>query len=123
MLASTTRAAHRHPIRDYLLSHWRGEQSLAWSYWVNNYLLGKTPPPFDLLYWNSDSTNLPGAMFAYYIRNTYLENNLRKRNKLTMCGEKIDLGRITVPTYIMASREDHIVPWKTAFAGSFVLTQ
>ena len=94
---------------------------LIWNYVVNNYLKGEAPPAFDLLYWNSDSTNLPGAMFAYYIRNTYLENNLRKRNKLTMCGEKIDLGRITVPTYIMASREDHIVPWKTAYESTRLL--
>lgn len=94
---------------------------LIWNYVVKNYLKGETPPAFDLLYWNSDSTNLPGVWFKYYIRNTYLENNLRKRNKLTMCGEKIDLSRIKVPTYIMASREDHIVPWKTAYESTRLL--
>ena len=94
---------------------------LIWNYVVNNYLKGANPPAFDLLYWNSDSTNLPGAMFAYYIRNTYLENNLRRRGKLTMCGERIDLESVTVPTYILATREDHIVPWKTAYQSTRLL--
>ncbi len=88
---------------------------LIWNYVVNNYLKGATPAAFDLLYWNSDSTNLPGAMFVYYIRNTYLENNLRVPGKLTMCGEPIDLSSVTLPAYILATREDHIVPWKTAY--------
>ncbi|MBX9715586.1 MAG: alpha/beta fold hydrolase, partial [Burkholderiaceae bacterium] len=75
---------------------------LIWPYVVNNYLKGNTPPPFDLLYWNSDSTNLPGAMYAYYVRNTYLENRLREPCALTMCGMPVDLGRIDMPAYVMA---------------------
>ena len=77
---------------------------------VGNYLKGETPPPFDLLYWNSDSTNLPGPMFCWYLRNTYLENKLVQPGALTVCGEKVDLGKIDIPVYLYASREDHIVP-------------
>ena len=66
---------------------------LVWNYVVGNYLKGETPPPFDLLYWNSDSTNLPGPMYAWYLRNTYLENNLVKPGKCTVCGEKVDLAQ------------------------------
>jgi len=95
---------------------------LIWPYVVNNYLKGNTPPPFDLLYWNSDSTNLPGAMYSWYVRNTYLENNLRVPEKLTMCGVPLDLGRIDMPAYVMAAREDHIVPWRTAYATTGLLS-
>ena len=94
---------------------------LIWHYVVNNYLKGRTPEPFDLLYWNSDSTNLPGAMYAYYVRNTYLENNLRVPGKLTQCGVPVDLGRIDTPAYVLATREDHIVPWRTAYASTQLL--
>jgi polyhydroxyalkanoate synthase len=91
---------------------------LVWSYVVNNYLKGRQPDAFDILYWNADSTNLPGPMYVYYVRNMYLENRLRLPNALTMLGEKIDLGAIGVPTYIYASREDHIVPWKGAYRST-----
>jgi polyhydroxyalkanoate synthase len=94
---------------------------LIWHYVVNNYLKGRTPEPFDLLYWNGDSTNLPGAMYAYYVRNTYLENSLRVPGKLTMLGVPVDLGRIDTPAYVLATREDHIVPWRTAFASTHLL--
>jgi len=94
---------------------------LVWNYVVGNYLKGETPPPFDLLYWNSDSTNLPGPMYTWYLRNTYLENNLVKAGKVTVCGEKIDLRRIDVPTYLYASREDHIVPWEGAYRSTAAL--
>jgi len=94
---------------------------LVWNYVVGNYLKGETPPPFDLLYWNSDSTNLPGPMFCWYLRNTYHENNLVKPGKLTVCGEKVDLGKIDAPAYIYASREDHIVPWESAYGNTQVL--
>jgi polyhydroxyalkanoate synthase len=90
---------------------------LVWNYVVGNYLKGETPPPFDLLYWNSDSTNLPGPMYAWYLRNTYLENNLVKPGKVTVCGEKVDLGKVDVPVYIYGSREDHIVPIGGAYAS------
>lgn len=94
---------------------------LVWNYVVGNYLKGETPPPFDLLYWNSDSTNLPGPMYCWYLRNTYLENNLVKPGKLNVCGQKIDLGSIDTPTYVYASREDHIVPWDGAYRNTQVL--
>jgi polyhydroxyalkanoate synthase subunit PhaC len=90
---------------------------LVWNYVVDNYLKGRTPMPFDLLYWNSDSTSLPGPMYVWYLRNTYLENRLREPNALTVCGEKVDLSLIDVPTFIYGSREDHIVPWRTAYAS------
>ena len=91
---------------------------LVWNYVVGNYLKGETPPPFDLLYWNSDSTNLPGPFYAWYLRNTYFENNMIKPGKLTVCGEKIDLHQIDMPTYLYGSREDHIVPIGGAYAST-----
>jgi len=94
---------------------------LVWNYVVGNYLKGETPPPFDLLYWNSDSTNLPGPYYAWYLRNTYLENNLIKPGKLTVCGEKLDLRQVDIPVYIYGSREDHIVPIGGAYASTQVL--
>jgi polyhydroxyalkanoate synthase len=94
---------------------------LVWNYVVGNYLKGETPPPFDLLYWNSDSTNLPGPYYAWYLRNTYLENNLIKPGKVTVCGEKINMGKVDIPFYIYGSREDHIVPIGGAYASTQVL--
>ena len=94
---------------------------LVWNYVVGNYLKGETPPPFDLLYWNSDATNLPGPYYAWYLRNTYLENNLIKPGVATVCGEKIDLRRLDMPVYLYGSREDHIVPIEGAYASSQVL--
>ena len=94
---------------------------LVWNYVVGNYLKGETPPPFDLLYWNSDSTNLPGPMYCWYLRNTYLENNLKKPGRLTVCGEPVDLGAIRAPVFVYASREDHIVPWDSAYLNTKVL--
>jgi polyhydroxyalkanoate synthase len=88
---------------------------LVWNYVVNNYLKGETPPAFDLLYWNGDSANLPGPMYVYYVRNMYVDNRLRVPGALTMAGETIDLARIGVPAYLVASREDHIVPWRSAY--------
>jgi polyhydroxyalkanoate synthase subunit PhaC len=93
---------------------------LVWNYVVGNYLKGETPPPFDLLYWNSDSTNLPGPMYAWYLRQTYLENNLIKPGKTQVCGNKIDLGKVDIPVYLYASREDHIVPIEGAYASTQV---
>ncbi len=91
---------------------------LVWNYVVGNYLKGETPPPFDLLYWNSDSTNLPGPFYAWYLRNTYFENKLVKPGKLLVCGQKIDLNKIDIPTYIYGSRDDHIVPIGGAYAST-----
>lgn len=94
---------------------------LVWNYVVGNYLKGETPPPFDLLYWNSDSTNLPGPFYAWYLRNTYLENNLVKPCKVQVCGEGIDLRKVDLPVYLYGSREDHIVPIGGAYASTQVL--
>lgn len=94
---------------------------LIWNYVVNGYLKGRKPAAFDLLYWNSDSTNLAGAMYVYYLRNTYLENNLCVPGRLTMCGVPVDLARADLPVYLMASREDHIVPWHTAWQNTRLL--
>lgn len=94
---------------------------LVWNYVVDNYLKGNKPPAFDLLYWNADSTNLPGPFAAFYLRNMYLENNLRVPGKLRLLGESVDLGRIECPAFFVASREDHIVPWRTSFLGRRLL--
>jgi len=94
---------------------------LVWSYVVNNYLKGKEPDAFDILYWNADSTNLPGPMYCWYVRNMYLENRLREPRALATCGERVDLGRLRMPAYILATREDHIVPWKAAYASTRLL--
>jgi polyhydroxyalkanoate synthase subunit PhaC len=91
---------------------------LVWNYVVGNYLKGETPPPFDLLYWNSDSTNLPGPFYAWYLRNTYFENNLVKPGKCTVAGEKVDFRKVELPVYIYGSREDHIVPIAGAYAST-----
>ena len=91
---------------------------LVWNYVVGNYLKGETPPPFDLLYWNSDSTNLPGPYYAWYLRQMYLENNLVKPGKVKVCGEKIDFRQVKLPVYIYGSREDHIVPIGGAYGST-----
>ncbi len=94
---------------------------LIWPYVVNGYLKGKAPPAFDLLFWNGDDTNLPGPMYCWYLRNTYLENKLREPGGTVQCGVPVDLGQITVPAFVYASREDHIVPWQTAYASTQLL--
>ena len=94
---------------------------LVWPYVVNNYLKGGTPDAFDLLYWNADSTNLPGPMYCWYVRNTYLENNLSKPGRLSMLGVPVDLGKVRQPGYVLATREDHIVPWRTAYRTTRLL--
>jgi polyhydroxyalkanoate synthase len=91
---------------------------LIWSYVVNNYLLGKDPTPFDILYWNSDSTNMPAAMQRYYIHEMYKENNLVKPDGLSLKNVPIDLRRITVPSFLLSTREDHIAPWKSTYAAT-----
>lgn len=95
---------------------------LVWNYVTGNYLKGQKPQAFDLLYWNSDSTNLPGPFAAWYMRNMYLENNLRVPGKLTMCGQKVDLGQLDMPVYLLATREDHIVPWQSAYLSTRLLS-
>jgi polyhydroxyalkanoate synthase len=88
---------------------------LVWPYVVRNYLMGERPQAFDLLYWNADGTNLPGPMFCYYLRNTYFENKLCRPGALSNCGVQVDLERIAVPVFVYSSREDHIVPWRSAY--------
>ncbi len=91
---------------------------LIWFFVVNNYLKGRTPDAFDLLYWNSDSANLPGRLYVWYVRNTYLENNLAVPGKVQCCGTRVDLGLVDMPTFVLAAKEDHIVPWKSAFRSA-----
>ena len=88
---------------------------------VGNYLKGQKPPAFDLLFWNGDSTNLPGPFFSWYFRNTYLENNLKVPGRAQAAGLPLDLTRLTMPAYIFGSREDHIVPWTAAYASTQLL--
>jgi polyhydroxyalkanoate synthase len=88
---------------------------LIWPYVVNNYLLGEKPAAFDILHWNADSTNLPGPMYCYYLRNTYLSNKLREPGALVNCGVPVDLGTVRLPLFAIATREDHIVPWRSAY--------
>ncbi len=94
---------------------------LIWQYVVGNYLKGQKPQPFDLLYWNSDATNLPGPFLTWYLRNLYLDNSLCVPGRLKMLGSKVDLGKVVAPTYLLATREDHIVPWKGAYLGRRLL--
>jgi polyhydroxyalkanoate synthase len=95
---------------------------LVWNYVVTNYLKGEAPPAFDLLFWNADGTNLPGPLYCWYLRHMYLQNELRIPDALTCIGQPIDLRRIDVPTFIFAAREDHIVPWRAAFASTRLLS-
>lgn len=94
---------------------------LIWNYVVGNYLKGTKPPAFDLLYWNSDSTNLPGPWYVYYLRNMYSRNNLVKPDKLVMCGVPVDLSYVDMPTFVFAAKEDHIVPWRSAYTSAALL--
>ena len=94
---------------------------LVWSYVVNNYLKGKQPPAFDLLYWNADATNLPGPMYAYYLRNTYEDNKLAQPDALKMCGVPVSLKRVAVPAFVFSAREDHIVPWRGGYKSARTL--
>jgi polyhydroxyalkanoate synthase len=91
---------------------------LIWSFVINNYLLGKEPFPFDLLFWNADSTRMPAVMHSYYLRKMYQENALVKPGALELGGVKIDLRKIKVPVYILSTKEDHIAPWKSTFAAT-----
>ncbi len=94
---------------------------LIWSFVVNNYLLGNEPFPFDLLYWNSDSTRMPAKMHSFYLRNMYRENLLARPGGISLLGVPIDLSRVTVPAYFLSTREDHIAPWRTTYYGARLL--
>ncbi|WDE10215.1 PHA/PHB synthase family protein [Thalassomonas haliotis] len=90
---------------------------LIWSYVVRNYLKGKQPAPFDILYWNGDSTNLPYEMYRFYITQMYLENNLSKPDALNICGSDVNLGNIKIPCYFLSTIGDHIAPWQSTYKG------
>ena len=91
---------------------------LIWSFVVNNYLLGKDPFPFDLLYWNSDSTRMPAAMHSFYLRRMYQENLLVKPGGIELDGVPVDLTAIKTPSFFLSTREDHIAPWKSTYAAT-----
>ncbi len=91
---------------------------LVWSFVINNYLLGRDPFPFDLLYWNSDSTRMPARMHSFYLRNMYINNLLGVPGGISLAGEPIDLAKVTLPAYFISTAEDHIAPWKTTYKGS-----
>lgn len=95
---------------------------LVWSFFVNNYLLGKEPFAFDLLYWNSDSTRMPAEMHRFYLRNMYQYNNLKKPGGITLNGSKIDLGKVKIPAYFLSTLEDHIAPWQSTYEGTQLLS-
>jgi polyhydroxyalkanoate synthase len=91
---------------------------LVWSFFVNSYLLGKSPKPFDILYWNADSTNMTAATHTFFMRNMYLENRLREPGGITLAGVPIDVTRVNTPSYVFSTREDHIAPWKTGYESA-----
>ena len=91
---------------------------LIWSFVINNYLLGKDPFPFDLLYWNSDATRMPAAMHGFYLRKMYLENKLIEPGGITLDGVALDLRKIKVPSYVISTQDDHIAPWKSTYAAT-----
>ncbi len=94
------------------------DNDLIWSFVVNNYLLGREPFPFDLLYWNSDSTRMPAAMHSFYLRNMYQENRLSQPGGIVLAGVPIDLHQIKTPTFILSTKEDHIAPWKSTYVAT-----
>jgi len=94
---------------------------LIWSFVVNNYLLGNEPFPFDLLYWNSDSTRMPARMHSFYLRHMYQQNLLAKPGGITLAGEALDLGLIKIPAYFLSTREEHIAPWRSTYRGTQLL--
>lgn len=98
------------------------ENDLVWSFHVMNYLMGRKPPAFDLLYWNSDSTRLPAAMLLWYLEKIYIENGLRKPGHLSMDGTPIDISKITIPFYVLATKEDHIAPWTSIYPTAGLLS-
>jgi len=98
------------------------ENELIWSFFVDSYLFGRAPRAFDLLYWNSDSTRMPQRMHSFYLRNMYLDNRLRVPGGIALDGVPIDLGKIKIPAYFLSTRDDHIAPWKSSYAGAKLLS-
>ena len=98
------------------------ENDLIWFFFVNNYLMGRDPPAFDLLYWNSDATRMPAAMQSYYLRNMYQQNLLKEPGGITVADVPIDLRKIDIPVYFLSAREDHIAPWRSTYAGTKLMS-
>lgn len=98
------------------------ENALFWSYFINNYLKGKSPEPFNILYWNCDSTNLTSTCYSFYLRNTYLENKLKEPGGISIKGTPIDLSQIDSPTFVLACESDHIVLWQSAYDSAKLLS-
>jgi polyhydroxyalkanoate synthase len=94
---------------------------LIWRYVVDSYMKGAPPESFDLLYWDSDSVSLPGPMYCWYTRNTYIENKIKDPGATMQCGQRVDLSKAKVPLYLLASREDHIVPWQSAYRSKALI--
>ena len=94
------------------------ENDLIWFFFVNNYLLGRDPAAFDILYWNSDATRMPATMQSYYLRNMYHRNMLNEPGGITLANVPIDLRKIEAPMYFLSTREDHIAPWRSTYAGT-----
>lgn len=88
-----------------------------WNFWVSNYLLGDNIPPFDVLFWNSDTANVPGELYQFYVENMYWKNLLREPGALSLRGRKVDVGNLDMPVCFVSATEDHIVPWKTTLAA------
>lgn len=97
------------------------ENNLFWSFFINNYLRGKDPTPFDILYWNSDSTNIPGDAYLYYLRNMYMDNRMREPGALSVMDLPLDLTSIDTPSYFLAAMSDHIVLWNAAYRSAHCL--
>ena len=98
------------------------ENDLIWFFFVNNYLMGRDPPAFDLLYWNSDATRMPAAMQSFYLRNMYQQNRLKEPGGITLAEVPIDLRKIDIPVYFLSTREDHIAPWRSTYAGTKLMS-
>jgi polyhydroxyalkanoate synthase len=94
------------------------ENDLIWFFFVNNYLLGRDPAAFDILYWNSDSTRMPATMQSYYLHNMYCANMLKRHGGITLANVPIDLRKIETPLYFLSTREDHIAPWRSTYVGT-----
>ncbi|KAB2916400.1 MAG: class I poly(R)-hydroxyalkanoic acid synthase [Hyphomicrobiaceae bacterium] len=101
--------------------HYLRDRELIWASYINNYLLGRDPPAFDILYWNSDWTHMPAAMHSAYLRDMYQRNLLREPGGIVLDGVPIDLASIRLPAYFLSTREDHIAPWRSTFAGAKLL--
>ncbi len=94
------------------------ENDLFWSFFVNNYLKGERPAAFDLLYWNTDGTNLPAKMHSFYLRNMYLHNRLVEKDGIELDGVKIDLSQVETPSYFLSAAQDHIAKWQSTYRGA-----